>query len=260
MSLYDLLLAGTALVLFGGMLGGFELGFRLARRTAKPNVEPTLGGTDIMDAAVFSLLGLLLAFEFAGAASRLQTRREHAIAEVNAISTAYSRMDLLGDNEKENLQELFRNYLDARIRSREAMPDLEAARKELDQAQVISTQIWTTAIAACKRNTDTPGLTQVVIPALNDMTDRSTDSAYAGLTHSPVMLQVFTFIVALIGAMLVGVRSYARKNRPWLHLLIFTTVISFTFFMILDLEFPRAGFVGLGTVDQAFVEVRESMN
>ena len=139
------------------------------------------------------------------------------------------------------------------------MPDLEKAKEEVKLSEATSAQIWTIAVEVCKKDGNTPGLTQVVIPALNEMSDRSTDGKYAGLTHAPVLLQVFTFIVALIGAMLVGVRAYARQGRPWLHLLIFITMISFTYHMILDLEYPRVGFVGLSTVDQAFLDLRESM-
>lgn len=250
------LLVGIALSLFGGMLGCFELGYRFARRTSK--TEPQ-GGTDIMDAAVFSLLGLLLAFEFAGAANRLQNRRQISLAEVNAISTAYTRIDLLEEDDQTKLRELFRNYVDAKLRAREAMPDLVLARKEYDQAEDLFSEIWTTATAACREDTTKRGVTQVVIPALNDMSDRSVDGGFAATTHSPVMLQVFTFIVALIGAVLVGVRAYAKQSRPWLHLFVFATVISFTYFMILDLEYPRVGFVRLGSVDEAFLDIRQSM-
>jgi hypothetical protein len=57
---------------------------------------------------------LLLGFAFAGATSRLDTRRELIIREANAIGTAYLRLDLVPAADQPSLRALFRDYLDAR--------------------------------------------------------------------------------------------------------------------------------------------------
>ena len=52
-------------------------------------------GSGAAEAAVFGLLGLLIAFTFSGAASRFEDRRHLITEEANAIGTAYLRIDLL---------------------------------------------------------------------------------------------------------------------------------------------------------------------
>lgn len=78
------------LLLFAGMLLLLEVGFRLGVR-----FEKARGGeaASIFDSAIFALLGLLLGFAFAGAADRLDKRRDLIVAEANDISTAYLRVD-----------------------------------------------------------------------------------------------------------------------------------------------------------------------
>jgi hypothetical protein len=83
--------AMTAIVLSGllfiGMLLFIDLGHRIARRRKK-NPEGSDAGSGIVDAAVFGPLGLIPAFTFNGAASRLDTRRAQIVQETNAIGTA----------------------------------------------------------------------------------------------------------------------------------------------------------------------------
>jgi hypothetical protein len=80
--------------LFAGILISLEAGYRVGRRSSKRNPERGFEGVGAMEAAVFSLLGLLLAFSFSGATSRFDTRRQLIVQEANAIATAYQRLDL----------------------------------------------------------------------------------------------------------------------------------------------------------------------
>src|SRR6185503_8225075 len=89
---YGLMFAGA---LFLAMPLLLETGRRLGiRRLAQ---EPQGAGQSfgVVEGAVFSLLGLLIAFTFSGAAARSDTRRELIIQEANNIGTAYLRLDLL---------------------------------------------------------------------------------------------------------------------------------------------------------------------
>ena len=83
-----------------------------------------------MEAAVFALLGLLLGFSFAGGTSRLESKRQ-LIVQANAIGTAYLRLDELPPNDQPEMRRLYRDYLDARLRVYEKLPDLNAAEQEM---------------------------------------------------------------------------------------------------------------------------------
>jgi len=60
--------------LFAGILISLEVGYRIGRRSSKRNPERGFEGLGAMEAAIFSLLGLLLAFSFSGATSRFDAR------------------------------------------------------------------------------------------------------------------------------------------------------------------------------------------
>ena len=127
-----------------------------------------------LEAAVFALLGLLIAFTFSGALSRFDVRRAQAVDEANAIGTAYLRIDLLPASAQPLLRETFRDYVDARIATYRALPDLEAARRELARSQDLQREIWAQAVAATRMPESRPGTEVLVMPALNQMFDITT--------------------------------------------------------------------------------------
>ena len=53
--------------LFAGLLACLEIGYRIGRNRARKNSVVGFEGIGAMEAAIFSLVGLLLAFSFSGA-------------------------------------------------------------------------------------------------------------------------------------------------------------------------------------------------
>ncbi len=64
--------------------------------------------TGAVEASIFALLGLLIAFTFSGAGDRFEARRELITEEANSIGTAWLRIDLLADADQSALREQFR--------------------------------------------------------------------------------------------------------------------------------------------------------
>jgi hypothetical protein len=240
------------------MLALLEAGRRLGRRPAgDSDAAPT--GTGVVEGAVFALLGLLLAFQFGGAAARLDARRQLAVQEANALGTAYLRLDLLAADRQSPLRELFRQYTDARLRALDAMPDLAAVEAEFAVARKLQGEIWSRAVAACQKESGTAA-TLLLLPALNDMIDVTTSRVVAGRTHASPLVVVFLFGVALTSAGLAGRAMAPAKERPVMHMILFAAVTAATVYVILDMEFPRLGFIRIGAPDQALREARQSMN
>jgi hypothetical protein len=92
-----------------------EVGRRIGIARLARDPEGLAKGAGAAEAAVFGLLGLLIAFTFSGAASRFEDRRNLINTETNAIGTAYLRIDLLPGDAQPELRELFRRYLDTRV-------------------------------------------------------------------------------------------------------------------------------------------------
>ncbi|MCC7501518.1 MAG: hypothetical protein IT229_03250 [Flavobacteriales bacterium] len=103
---------GFSVALFGGILLFLELGRRMGRRGLEKGAPQGLGPLEV---GIFSLLGLLIAFTFGGATSRWETQRALVVKEANDIGTAYLRLDLLLPEDRARLQQLFKDYVHARI-------------------------------------------------------------------------------------------------------------------------------------------------
>src|SRR3954451_13621787 len=122
----------VALLLFFAMLLSIETGARIGRRRKSSDSRTSVDGLGTIDAAVFGLLGLILAFTFSGASERLVVRRAQIVQEANAIGTAYLRLDLLPSTEQPAIRDLFRKYLDSRISAYNNIANRSAAIAELN--------------------------------------------------------------------------------------------------------------------------------
>jgi hypothetical protein len=155
---------------FIGIIVCLDVGYRLGRRHSESSAHEGIGA---IEASVFGLLGLLLAFSFAGGTSRLDTRRQLIIEEANAIGTAYLRLDLLAVADQAEMRRWFREYLDSRLRVYQKLRDLPAAEQEIERAVGIQQRIWSRAVAA-SRTDNTSATAIVLLPAINQMIDVTT--------------------------------------------------------------------------------------
>jgi len=146
----------TSIGLFFGMLVALDVGYRLAERSATADPDPSLTheGIGAIEAAVFALLGLLLAFSLDGAMTRLDTRRQLVVDEATAIRAAYDRISVLPDAAQPEMRQLFRDYLDKRLSAYAKFPDHAAAEAAMKSAEVVERQIWARAIAATRNDTN----------------------------------------------------------------------------------------------------------
>jgi hypothetical protein len=245
--------------LFVGIVVLVEVGRRLGRRQVAREGEGAQAGTGALAGAVYGLLALLIAFTFSGAASRFDSRRHLVVEEANAIGTAYLRVDMVSPAAQPALRDSFRRYLDARIAAYRKLPDFAAARAELDRATKLQGEIWTHAVAACRMPDSHPSLTMLLLPALNQMIDITTTRTMAAQMHPPAIIFVMLVLLALVSAVLAGHDLARAGSHSWLHTLGYATILSLTVYVIVDIEFPRMGFIRIDAIDKVLVELRASM-
>jgi hypothetical protein len=238
------------------MLLCLDAGRRIGRRRRAEGATEMVSGP--VEAAVFGLLGLLIAFSFSGVAARFDSRRQLIVEEANAISTAYLRLDLLPADAQPGLRELFRRYLDSRLATYQKLPDIAAADAELVKSAQLQRDIWRQAIAAAQQSANAAA-TMLLIPALNDMMNITTTRTMAMEMHPPEIIFVMLFGLALTGALLAGYGMGGSTSRSWLHMLGFAAALAMSCYVILDMEFPRFGFIQVTRFDEALVNVRHSM-
>jgi hypothetical protein len=235
-----------------------EIGRRIGLRRLAQDSEGARQGFSVVDGAVFGLMGLLIAFTFSGAASRFDSRRHLVVEEANAIGTAYLRLDLLPARAQPALQESFRRYVETRLEVYRKLPDIAAAKGELAKATELQKQIWSQAVAACQEAPQPA--TMLLLPALNAMIDITTTRTVATRIHPPAIIFILLSVLALASSLLAGYSMAGGQGRSWVHMLAFAAIMGVTVYVIIDLEYPRLGWIRVEAIDQVLVELRESMN
>jgi hypothetical protein len=248
-----------AALLFVGMLGLLEIGRRVGIRRKPKESEGERASLGTIEGAMFALFGLVVAFTFSGAASRFNEKRTLIAEEANTIETAYLRLQLLSQEARPELQELFRGYVDSRLETYRKLPNMEAAKIEMARSKKFQEEIWTKAIAATRLPNSHPDVGKLLLPALNDMIDITTIRAMALQTHPPNIIYALLFSLGLICSLLAGYRMAIGQHRSWLHILSFAVITVIIVYVIIDVEYPRAGLIRLQAFDQLLVNVREGM-
>jgi hypothetical protein len=244
--------------LLASILVAIELGRRFGIRYRKRS--PKAAGDEMrsVDGAIFGLMALLIGFTFSGALSRFDARRDLIIQEANAIGTAFLRIKLLPTEYQPGMQEKFRQYLDARIAAYQKVPDLKAAKAELQRVGAVQLEIWADAVSACMETRD-PTVKLLVLSSLNEMFDLSKTRTERSRMHPPPIITVTLIALVLTCSLLAGNAMAGRETHNWFHVLLFSTILTMTVLLVLDLEYPRIGAIRIDDWDQVFIELRASM-
>ncbi len=244
---------GVLLVLFLATALLVQVGMVLRR--GKQAGEGKDEGIGVVDGAIFGLMGLLLAFAFSTAASRFNERRALIVQEANIIKTAYLRLDLVSEASRPLLQEKVRDYLDSRIDTYINFRDREKVRADEARSTVLQQEIWDLAIRASE---EAPSTTtgMLLLPALNDMINIRTARQSATLMHPPVQVSLLLLLVMVVCSILAGSRIKTSDRTPALHRIAFVVVLAITYYAIMDLEYPRIGFVRVDDFDQFLIDLR----
>lgn len=233
------------LIFFVLMLLSIAIGHYIGtRKVTKPALSITEG-------AVFTLMGLLIAFAFAGASQRLDQRRMTIIQESNAIGTAYLRLDILQPADRLSLKNDFLSYVTARLDIYDAFPDYNAIAAAQKISSSKQAKIWHDAIIACKSANITAPM--LILPAINTMFDiANTRTAYT-IMHPPALIFCLLILVALLSGFLTGYGMAGKGTWNSLHVIAFALIISVTIDIVIDLEYPRIGIIKESNFDYLLV-------
>lgn len=251
------ILAGLCICgLIGGILVCVESGYRLGTRWRRnrPGTAPAVHPT--IEASVFGLMGILIGFTFYGAGSRFENRRQLAVREANAIGTTYLRLDLLPPEWRPELQEQFRTYLHARLDVERQIPNLAAVKAALDRSSDLQQKLWKDTVAAAKESG--PAEKTLVLNALNETIDITTDRTVALVTHPPIAVYIMLGLSVITASALAGYTMSTSVGRDWMSIATLAVVLGMAIYVIVDYEFPRVGLLRID-VDQVLVETLEKM-
>lgn len=186
-----------------------------------------------VQAAILTLLGLLIGFTFSLAVSRYDQRKNYEEAEANALRKEYVRADLLPAADEARVRELLRNYLDQRIRSYAARDVLRLRQIEADTAE-LRKELWSAALA---RGTAQPA--SVVAPVVSGMNDLFNSRGYteaASWNRMPVEAWVSLIVIAICSNLSISYGAGRTNSRLAMTL---TLAVSVSFFLMGDIDSRR---------------------
>ena len=179
------------------------------------------------------------------ALTRYDQRKNLEEEEVNAIGTAYVRVDLLPAADAAKLRPLLREYLDQRIQF--YMEQDEAPLRAINaRTAKLQNQIWGAVLAPAAAQPT--AITATVIVSLNDVINSQgyTQAAAWGLLAAMVLCCNF-----LIGYGSRGTRSGTKL------LVVLPVVVSIALMLIADIDTPRRGLIHV--VPQNLLSLAESL-
>jgi hypothetical protein len=223
------------------LLVALELGYRRGLRARREADGPD--GTQIgaIQGALLGLLGLLLAFSFAGAAGRFMERQDLIVAEANAIGTAYLRTDLLADPQRTELREVLRRYTEHRLEFVRAERGADDAERLLE-AESMHARMWDIALAGVgERSERVLG----VLPPLNDVIDLHSSRLASARKHIPVPVQVLLLACSLLSICVIGYGCGRSGRRAAPLTVSLALIVGITLWLTFDLDHPRNGLIRL---------------
>jgi hypothetical protein len=187
---------------------------------------------------LFILLSLLVSFTLTMAVSRYDHRRELIVREADAIGTTYLRAATLGQPYQGNLEQLLRNYVDARIDLFAAGSDPAQAGQAVEHSNRLQQELWENLVAVSQSNPTSAVV--AFMNSLNEVIDLDSERLAAFQNRIPLRVWMLVIVVALIAAF---TRGLALKRRFWLTLVLGPLTISIAVGLIADLDSSRSGFI-----------------
>ena len=250
------------IALLAAILLLMEAGRRFGIRQRSGDQATSPGGSGTVEAAVFGLMGLLIAFTFYGAESRFETRRSLIVEEANAIGTAYLHLDLLPEDAQPGLRENFRKYVCSRLTIYQRVPDWESVgvlSREIRQSTALQQEIWKQAVAASKR-VESPAVETLVVSSIDHMIDVATTQTVALQRHPPAAVWAMLGLTLLASCVLAGYSMSGTRRRNWVHMLVFAILFSAVIYINVDFEYPRMrGYIRIDEMDRLLVQTLDDM-
>ena len=187
-----------------------------------------------------ALLGLLLAFTFAMALGRHDSRRAAVVADSNAIGDFYTCASLLKDPIRSKLQDVIREYAHLRFEmDRGRLPESRqlAALQECRALQSKMTAIVAqavqegTPIAVCLTNT------------LNGLTSSHVARMAAYQESLPWSIVLLLLLSAVTPAFLLGQQQGESTKIHFAGTFCFIFLVGLVIFVVLDLNQPSRGLI-----------------
>lgn len=235
---WDGTLTLLGLVLLAVLIASFEVGYLLSRaRIGKADVADD--GMAVVVGGLLALMSFVLAFNLGTATTRMEDRRDTALQEATAISTAIFQARALAGPDGKAIGSRMTDYLAARRDLMRVVPDTEASILAAGTAAALRDEILTLMTDRLARAPDVQAVN--LSYALTNAFDHSTAQDFAlasGLPPRLIWLLLISSSLAIGGlGYFLGVTGRRRLGLTF----VLASVWSGVMVLILDLGTPSAG-------------------
>lgn len=222
------------------VIGVAELGYQVAKRN--PATDAGAAGRAGIQAAMFTVVGLLLAFSFSLALGRFDARRTAVITEANAIGSTIMRCDLLDDGAAGRMRSYLKDYLEQRIAFVAADADDEARARADRASDTLQREMWSLTASTARRN-DRSTEFPLFVSSLNSTFDAAGLQAGVTSAHIPDAIMILLILIVLIAVGILGFNTGKSGERNVGPMLLLAVTFGLVIGMILDLDHPQRGLV-----------------
>jgi hypothetical protein len=241
--------------LFVSLLAALEAGYRLGRRRAQAGREAPGGGqVGAIQGAMLGLLGLLLGFSFAGAASRFIERQDLIVQEANAIGTAYLRADLIPDPQAPQVRQVLAEYVAHRLKVSKHLAEGFPPNFEADVA-AFHARLWQAAKDGVLAR---PEMAVAVLDPVNEVIDLHSTRMASGRKHLPKVVLALLVACSMLSMAVLGYGCGCGTSGgrwPWLNGSL-VILIAAALWTTIDLDHPRAGLIRLSDAPLEQLDLR----
>jgi hypothetical protein len=208
----------------------------LIRKKVRPLADDLRNDFSVVQAAILTLLGLLIGFTFSMGVGRYEQRKNYEEAEANAIGTEYVRADLLPAADAAKVRELLRTYLDQRVLFYTARDLQQRLQINATTAQ-LQNDLWS-AVETRAAAQPTP-LTALTVVGMNDVLNSQGYTQHAWWYRIPPEAWGLMTAIAILCNLMIGYGAHRTSGL----LLIVPLAVSISFFLIADIDSPLGGVI-----------------
>lgn len=223
-------------ILFGATAIGLVAGRALAHHS-----ETLREPFGVVQAALLTLVGLLLAFCLAMAVTRYEARRAAVVDDANAIGTSYLRAQTLHEPMRSASLALYPLYTDASLSLSKTVPGSDDAKRAIATESQIQRRLWALAGQALGRQS-IQSAPRLYVDSLNAMIDMQTTRVAALNNRVPPSISLVELLGAAIALALMAV-YLAMFSRGVVTVLLAAGLLALLLFVTFDLDRPTRGFI-----------------
>ena len=238
-----------------GMYGCLELGRWWGRKQLASKQSVGKEWIGIVDGPILAVYGLLLAFAFSGATHRHDERKKIIVEEANTLARGYFQVDLLPSTEQPQLRALMQEYLRTRLNCYRLRSDLAAYQLETLHSYQIQDQLWQSVIKSSDYKVDRRAAL-TLLSTLSELRSLTTSRKILTSFHPPMIIMLFLLTLSLVASFLLGYQISMLKKKSWPHIFLFLGFVAFTNYLIIDLEYPKVGWI---QIDDSEIMIRNIM-